>query len=575
MILPFVDAVVQPESRYSRKIVAELNILLQNPSLPNFIAILGLSIILCFIISTFVKWFTMRVRNSFITRCQNRLTRSLMKLTVGAPYSWFLSQNSNILSRLIYEDVTLWNRAFFLPILLMINDLILIAMATGLLVAFSPWVGLGALVIVGCLAGLGFQLTRSLMIQWSERKKKAQDKSMLTVSQIIAGIRDIKLSSRESNFTDPFRKAYNYMSYSNAQLKLWHDTPSLFVIMLGQISIIAVVLVLFVTGMESGQIASQVALLLILTSKLIPAVNNLAQSFMGLWQAFPFIDGIYALRDSITKETARVQLNQEPGRDVIQGWNGISAKNLGYQYPNSSAWALKDIHLAVERGGSYGIVGQSGAGKSTLVDLLVGLLRPSEGSINIDNKDLSKFEISSWQKRIGYVSQTPFLIDDTLKANVAFGVKKDEIDQGKLQRSLSMANLDGFVSELEFGVDTPLGDRGIRMSGGQRQRIAIARALYNSPEILIFDEATSSLDSITENEIIGTLKNLKEQITLIIIAHRMTTVKFCETIFVLDKGALAGRGSFEELKADNGLFQKMVASLESGQNIPLAAVENN
>lgn len=242
--------------------------------------------------------------------------------------------------------------------------------------------------------------------------------------------------------------------------------------------------------------------------------------------------------------------------------------DLGYRYPESAAESLSGVNLTIQRGAAYGLAGPSGAGKTTLVDLLLRLLDPSQGRLLVDGIDATRIPLADWRCRIGYVAQQPFITDDTLLANVAFGVSPDEVDRNLATDCLRRANLESVFGDLPQGIDTRLGERGIRLSGGQRQRVAIARALYKRPEILILDEATSALDSIAEKAIQDAITLLHGNVTLIVIAHRISTIQSCDEIWLLDSGRISAAGSYTELLEKSELFRRLAMTgelLSNGQ----------
>jgi ATP-binding cassette subfamily C protein len=239
--------------------------------------------------------------------------------------------------------------------------------------------------------------------------------------------------------------------------------------------------------------------------------------------------------------------------------NQISLSNVSYSYAGAQRIALQEIDLVIRRGESVGIVGETGAGKSTLVDLILGLLQPTRGSILVDGCDIAD-RLPSWQRQIGYVPQSIYLMDDSIRRNIAFGVEDDEIDHDRVDVAVRMARIDEFIQSLPAGLDTVVGERGVRMSGGQRQRVAVARALYNDPEVLVFDEATAALDSQTEHELTREIQSLQRKKTLVIIAHRLDTVRHCDRLVFLKQGRVVDIAPFEELRARNAAFRQLAAS---------------
>jgi ATP-binding cassette, subfamily B, bacterial PglK len=247
------------------------------------------------------------------------------------------------------------------------------------------------------------------------------------------------------------------------------------------------------------------------------------------------------------------------GAEPIRFTRAVALEGVSYTYADEADPVLVDVDLTIARGESIGIVGPSGAGKSTLIDLLLGLLTPTRGRITVDGRDVAG-ALRSWQRHIGYVAQEPFVLDDTLRRNVAFGVADAEIDDPRVTAALRLAQLGEFVAGLPAGLDTMLGERGTRLSGGQRQRVAIARALYDEPEVLVFDEATSALDTPTERELIAALEALRGVKTLVVIAHRLTTVRHCDRLAVLRDGRLAAVGPWDELLARDAGFRALAGA---------------
>jgi ATP-binding cassette subfamily C protein len=559
-VLPFVNIVIQPEAVQTNKYLAWIYKWAGLSSLSQFISLVGIVVIILMVLSVLANWGILYAQNRYAASCQTRLAKDLLDRCMHAPYSWFLTRNSTLLSRLIYDDVVIWSRGLVQRLMVMVSNISVVVMALALVLTFS--LGTGILVIA-TVAALGYavvNLMRPLLTRLAATKRAALDEVTLSTNQALAGIKDIKLSSREMYFRDLSSAAYSTLTGSHARLNIWQETPSLIMQGLAQVTLVTLALIFWNMGLDKGQIATQLATLIIVTTKVVPTVGSLSSAVYGLFHALPHVYEIRRALDSIEAETRRASRRESVGKVVPHNWRRIGFERVGYQYPNCSDWALQDVTLSLIRGGSYGVVGPSAAGKSTFVDLLVGLLEPTAGRICVDEDALQVLEIKEWQKRIAYVPQMPFVADDSLRANVAFGVRKSEVDDKRVRDCLRLANLASLPEDLEQGLDTRLGERGLRLSGGQRQRIAIARALFNRPEILVLDEATSALDSLSEGEILAALKNLRGQVITVTIAHRLSTVASCDEIFVLEAGRLVGQGSDAELRANHELFQRMAAA---------------
>jgi len=554
--LPFVNVVIQPTAVHGPGLLAELHRRAGSPPAGQFIELLGFIVIVLTVLAAAGNWNILRAQSRFAASCQNRMAQELLDRCIQAPYSWFIGRNSLVLSRLVYEDVWYWSRGFVQRLMMMINDILVVVMGVTVVLVLSRRTGLFVLTVVALLAVASVRLTRPLLTRLAERRQAALDATLLTANQALTGIKDIRLSSREAFFSKLFRDAHATVTDAQAGIVVWQETPAVLMRTLAQVTLVALALMFWRTGMSGGQIATQLALLIVVTTKVVPAVSALSAAVSSLLNALPHVRGIRETLASIEREASLARRPNEGGR-LVGEWQRVRFEGLGYRYPGSAEWALRDLTLELGRTGAYGLVGRSAAGKSTLVDMLVGLLDPNEGRICVDATPMSALDVRDWQRRIGYVPQIPFIADDTLRANVAFGLPRAVVDDARVVECLRMANLADLLYELEHGLDTHLGERGSRLSGGQRQRVAIARALFSRPEILVLDEATSALDTLSEGEIQAALKNLRGNVMVITIAHRLSTVALSDEIFVLEQGRLVGRGGYAELKGNHELFRRM------------------
>jgi ABC-type multidrug transport system fused ATPase/permease subunit len=379
----------------------------------------------------------------------------------------------------------------------------------------------------------------------------------LAAAQVLSGIKDVKLSSRSALFVRNFSEAYRVTSRTHARLNALQQIVPIGLPLLGQTILVGVALMLIGAGRSRGAVAGEMALLLLVTSRVVPSIGQLASSAGLLASVAPYVDAIHELRRSIAKS------QREAARPASEPWDGewrsLRLRDVGYQYPASEAAALRNLSLEITAGHAHGIAGPSGAGKSTLVDLLLALLDPAQGQLLLDGKPFEKVDRAAWQARIGYVPQSPYIADDTLRANVAFGVHQRDVDDAWVKACLERAQLGELLAELPQGLDTSMGDRGTRVSGGQRQRIAVARALYNRPKLLVLDEATSALDRISESAIQEAIRALRGSVTTVTIAHRLSTIRHCDAIFLLDRGQLVDQGGYDALLERQPLFRQMAS----------------
>ena len=279
--------------------------------------------------------------------------------------------------------------------------------------------------------------------------------------------------------------------------------------------------------------------------RLIPSFSRILNATQTIRFGWPSVQVLE--KELNVRETASMSLGEEEGnQEPLTFENEISLSGISYRYPQSDKSSLEDISIRISRGASIGVVGESGSGKSTLVDVMLGLLDPQKGHVALDGKDI-RTNLRSWQERIGYVPQEIYLTDDSLRNNIAFGVPVASIDEDRVWKALRSAQLEEFTNELPEGLDTAMGERGVRLSGGQRQRVGIARALYHDPTVLVLDEATSSLDEKTEEGSMEAVRSFKGEKTFVIVAHRLSTVKYCDVLHRMEEGKIVSSGSYEEV----------------------------
>jgi ABC-type bacteriocin/lantibiotic exporter with double-glycine peptidase domain len=482
----------------------------------------------------------------FVSRIQTRLAHELLGETIAAPYPWFLERNAAQLVRLFHNDISAWGRDCIGNMLRVLTHGLTILAGAIVVLATAPVGGVIALAIVAVLAYGILWLIRPPLIKWTNTKRQAADQTMIMETQILSGVKDIKVNGGEGYFLQLFKDAYGLMSHASARGVILGQLPTSLLLLVGQSSLLLMVLILWKSGGRGGEIASQMALIVLVTSRVVPAVTRLSATVTSLLNAIPWVEGILILRHSIL-ESSRTATSVGGTTPVPLGWRDISFASVSFSYTGTDRMVLEDLSITLERGRSYGLIGASGAGKSTFVDLLLGLQPPLSGDILIDGQSLRTLDIRTWQRQIGYVSQAPYFTDDTIMANVAFGVSGAMIDEDQVNECLRMAGLQDFIAGLANRVHTRLGDRAVKISGGERQRIAIARALYRRPDILLLDEATGALDSTTEQVIIRSLEELRGRITMVIISHRMSAVSICDQVLLLDDGHLKMHGSYADV----------------------------
>ena len=544
-IVPFITVLTNP-SLIDTNII--LNFMFQTSAIfgienkEQFISFLGVLVFIFIIISLAFKALTTYVQVKFIHMLEFKISKRLVEGYLHQPYSWFLSRNSadlgkNILSEVgaiagngmspLMELISKSTVAFALIILLIIADPKL-ALITGFLLG-------GAYIVL-------FYFIRHYLNRIGEERFKNNRLRFKAVSEAFGAAKEVKFGGLEEVYIKNFSNPAKILAQSKASSDLIAQLPRY---ILEAVAFGGILLLMLYQMQLSGDFYSFlpiVSLYVFAGYRLMPALQQIYNSFTTLTFNGPSIN---KLTDDI-KNLKKFNVNQND--NIISFNKKISLKNICYNYPNSARTALKNINISINAKTTIGLVGATGSGKTTTADILLGLLEPQKGVLQVDEKIITKQNAKSWQRSIGYVPQYIYLADDTVAANIAFGVDTKDINFNSIERASKIARLHDFViNELPQNYNTMVGERGIRLSGGQRQRIGIARALYHNPQVLFLDEGTSALDNQTEKLVMEAVNSLSKDITIIIIAHRLNTIKNCDVIFKLDKGKVIGQGTFNEL----------------------------
>jgi ABC-type multidrug transport system fused ATPase/permease subunit len=394
---------------------------------------------------------------------------------------------------------------------------------------------------------------KNILSQKGFDRLQANKDRFVSVSEAFGAIKEIKVGRLEKVYVNRFSlPAQLYASHQSASTAISH-LPRYFIEGIAFGGMVLLVLILMKDGDLFANIVPVIALYAFAGYRVMPAIQQIYVAFTQLRISRAALDEIH--KDLMSSQFYEKDVTEI---EVMPLTRSIVLNNIHFNYPNSQQVALKNINLSIPAFKKVGFVGVTGSGKTTTVDLILGLLSPDKGTVSVDGNIISSKNKSCWQKNIGYVPQQIYLIDDSVSANIAFGSNSQKIDRIAVEQAAKTANLHDYVTkELPNNYNTILGERGIRLSGGQRQLIGIARALYHKPQVLILDEATSALDNITEQNIMNAINNLGKEVTIILIAHRLSTVKNCDIIFLLEKGELKDQGTYEELSKSSELFKKM------------------
>lgn len=461
---------------------------------------------------------------------------------LARPYVWFLGQNSADLFTVAGWRRHVGSGLLFMAVQTLCDVMVISLLLLGLLVA-SP--GISALLLVGAgLAGAGvFRVFRSSSMRVGQRLKELETVVNRGLTTMLRGAKEVKIFAAADVFQRRFVAASERYARCEGMYRLLQRLPSLAFEVLGFSILLSAIAVFLLLNRDAppSAVLGFLTLLTVAAWRILNAVNRVLSSMSAIRLDMPPTVKVLRLLEERPAAAAAAP-DAPPAFD-----REIRLDGLGFTYPGASRPALRDLHLTIPKGLCLGLVGRSGAGKSTFVDLLIGLLSPTSGTLAVDGKPVTAENAPAWMRRVGYVGQTPYLLDATLRENIAFGVPAAAVDDDHVRECCRLALVDEFLPSLPQGLDTPLGEGGGNLSGGQRQRVAIARALYRRPELLILDEATSALDMQSENALRRTVQELTGRYTLVIIAHRLTAVEPCQALLWLDQGAVKAFGARDEI----------------------------
>ena len=493
------------------------------------------------------------IRYSFMRG--SAISTRLLRSYLNRPYEWFLDRNSSEIGKNVLTEVDNLTNRVLTPTLRLTSNFILVIAMLGFLMVVDPLITVLSAVVLGGFYVLIYLRLRGLLHSSGQDMMGALEQRYRTASEATGGIKDIKLLGLEPNYEDQFGKSSVRAARAVIRVGIMAELPRFVLEAITFGALLGLVLVLlFRSEGNMADIVPTLGIFAFSVMRLLPALQQTYYALANIRGSTAALDGI--VRDYT--EAKKIAPSLTPTGATLPVRQSLELKGISFRYASANRDALSNLDLTIPARTTVGLVGGTGAGKTTLVDLILGLLTQNSGEVRVDGTLITEANRRAWQNSLGYVPQSIYLTDDTVAANIAFGVPKDQIDRAALERAARAAALHDFVmTDLADGYDTMVGERGIRLSGGQRQRIGIARALYRTPSLLIMDEATSALDNITERVVMEAVQNIRADTTIILIAHRLTTVKDCDRIFLLEKGRVAASGTYDELVDGNATFRNM------------------
>ena len=560
-IMPFIAVLTNPEIIHTNNFlnfIYELSTKYGIHTNQDFIFLLGFVFFIILIFSLFLKSYTIYFQNYFALMSEYSIGKRLAQHYLNHPYSWFLNHNSSDLGKNILSEVYQVIIKGFIPMMTFITHGITATFLLILLILIEPKIAIMVVVLFGSVYFLIFKLVKTFLTNIGDERFRVNQLRYNIMGETFGAIKEIKIKNLEKIYIDKFSEPAKIYANHSASVQVISQIPRYALEGIAFGGMLAIILYFISQKSEASinTILPYIAVYAFAGYRLMPSLQNIYSSMTQL----RFINtALNVLHAELNNNAEQCSFNKS--NDLIfSAKKSIRLKEINYSYPNSDKKTLKNINLEIVAGTTVGIVGATGSGKTTLVDLLIGLLKPQEGFIEVDGIKINDLNIKSWQKAIGYVPQQVYLCDNTIAANIAFGIDTKNIDKKKVEGVAKIACLHEFViNELPNKYETEIGEHGVRLSGGQRQRIGIARALYLDPKILILDEATSALDNFTEEEVMNAISNLNyKKMTIIKIAHRLQTIKKANNIFFFEKGELVDSGSYNELAKKCLGFKKII-----------------
>jgi len=553
-IMPFMAVVARPDVLLGSGLLAEAYRASGFQSTTSFLIAAGALSLIALVVSNIVSALSNWMLFRFTYQQSHALAVRLLVHYMTRPYAFFLQRNTSELLKNLFTESLRVNTGVMLPFLQVLARTSVTVLLVSVLVAADPLLAISVALVISVSYASVYISARRRLNRLGRQTTAAHETSYRVANEALSGIKDIRIAGRESEFLRRFSEPSSQIASNQtiAQANILFPRHLLETIAFGGILLIALYLVL--TRHDPASVIPAISLYAFAGYRLMPALQQIYTGITTIRFNRSALDTISA--DLVGESSVEALYRPQDSLPIVRD---IVFEKLDYAYPGTEP-VLHDFSLRIAANTTVAITGPSGAGKTTLIDVMLGLLQPTAGKLLVDGTMVDTTNVRRWQCNLGYVPQQIFLTDDTITANIALGVPKHQIDQDAIRRAARLAQLDEFVATLAGGYDTVIGERGVRLSGGQRQRIGIARALYSDPPVLVLDEATSALDNITEGVIMEAIRQLAHKKTIIIIAHRLSTVRECDVIHLMESGAIVASGTYDGLVAESPAFRALIAA---------------
>lgn len=530
MVLPALSVMTDPEIFRTYPALFEIWEWSGRPNQSQMIVALLLALIFISLVKAGFMAFLAWRQAQFVSNLQLGISQKLFEGYLRLPWTFHMQRNSSELIRNVTTEIHGFSNGLVIPSLMLCTEITVLFGIALLLLTIETAGTLAASMFMGGAMLIYYRLTRGPLTRWGEQRQYHEGQRIKHIQQALGSVKDVMLLGREAEFIAQYRlhneKGAHILKHQTALAQL----PRIWLELLAVLALAVLGLSMLIQGKQANEIVPVFGMFAAAAFRLLPSASRTLWALQSIRFARPIIA-------TLTDEIALI--HAEPLRAIQSSRRGtfgsVKLSHVSFAYPGTERRVLSEISIAINKGSATGIIGESGAGKSTLVDILLGLIKPTDGCVLVDGENIQK-NLRDWQRHIGYVPQTIYLTDDSIRRNIAFGLSDQEIDAERLLHAAKSARLEEFIEGLPEGMETQVGERGVRLSGGQRQRIGIARALYHEPDLLVLDEATSALDNETERDVMEAVRSLKKEKTIIIIAHRLTTLADCDVVYRISNG---------------------------------------
>lgn len=559
-IAPFFSLVSQPEMIGTNNILSNIfyflgfNDVNSSKDVQNFLITIGVFVFMFMLTSLSMKAWSIYMLERFAQSCNFNISKNFVENYLRQDYSWFLNKNSASIGKNILSEVNAVVSGILLPGLMFFASISSVAIIILGLFIFDPLLATNVFIPLIGIYFIFTLLAKKYLTNIGEDRVLANEERFRIVQSGFSSIKELKVSNLEHTLLEDYEDPALRFAKHTATQHIIGKLPRYFIEMVAFGGVLALVIYLIISSGDFNSILPILVLYAAAGYRMMPSLQQVYAQLTTIRFSEPAIKILYKeLEEMDLKEESKLIKQSKE----IEYKETLSLQNINYKYPSSEKNIISNLSLEIPYGSKIGFVGPTGSGKTTVIDIILGLLEPTDGNVFVDNNILDRSSHSSLRSMIGYVPQTIFLRDGTVSENIAFGADKKDVDIKMVRKAAEIAQISEHIEGLPHSYETQVGERGVKFSGGQRQRIGIARALYLNPRILILDEATSALDVITEESVVHEIMNSLENITIVTIAHRLSTIKDCDEIFVLDEGKLIGRGNYNHLIENNELFKAL------------------